>query len=93
VIIETCLLNNYEKEFITEMLKQLGVNYIKTSTGFSDAGASLDDVATIYKKYKGSIKIKASGGIKTLSQMRSFIEAGADVIGSSSGKKIIQEIV
>lgn len=93
VIIETCLLNDHEKELITAILERLGVNYLKTSTGFSSAGASLKDVAKIYRKYKGSIKIKASGGIKTLSQVLSFVEAGADVIGSSSGKEIIQEIV
>ena len=89
VIIETCLLNDNEKVLASKIVKDCGANFVKTSTGFSAAGATIDDVILIKKTIGDEIGIKASGGIKTKEEAISFIQAGADRIGTSNGVKII----
>ena len=84
VIIETCLLTEEEKIALCKIVTQAGANYIKTSTGFSKAGASLEDVL-LFKKHIGKgVKIKAAGGIRTLEDAEKFINAGTDRIGASA---------
>ena len=89
VIIETCLLNNHEKVLASKIGRDCGANFVKTSTGFSAFGATIDDVKLIKKTIGDEIGIKASGGIKTKEEVISFIQAGADRIGTSNGVKIV----
>ena len=89
VIIETCLLNNHEKVLASKIVKDCGANFVKTSTGFSASGATIDDVKLIKKTIGDEIGIKASGGIRTKEEVISFIQAGADRIGTSNGVKIV----
>lgn len=88
-IIETSFLNKEDISFITKILIDNGVDYVKTSTGFTKSGAKLDDVKFIKENFDGKIKIKASGGISDYKTALDFIEAGADVIGTSHGLEII----
>ena len=84
VIVETCLLTEEEKIKLCEIVTEAGADYIKTSTGFSKAGATIEDVL-LFKKHVGpNVKIKAAGGIRTLEDAKKFIEAGADRIGASA---------
>ena len=84
VIVETCLLTEEEKIALCKIVTEAGADYIKTSTGFSKAGATLEDVL-LFKKYVGAgVKIKAAGGIRTLEDAERFIAAGADRIGASA---------
>lgn len=84
VIVETCLLTEEEKIRVCELVTEGGVDYIKTSTGYSKAGAKLEDIA-LFKEHIGeNVKIKAAGGIRTREQMEAFLEAGCDRIGTSS---------
>ena len=88
-IIETSFLNKEDIYFITSILVDNGVDYVKTSTGFTKFGAKLDDVKFIKENFDGKIKIKASGGISDYKTALEFIDAGADVIGTSHGLEII----
>lgn len=88
-IIETSFLNKEDILYITKILAENGVDYVKTSTGFTKSGAKLDDVKFIKENFDGKIKIKASGGISDYKTALDFIEAGADVIGTSHGLEII----
>lgn len=88
-IIETSFLNKEDIYFITNILVDNGVDYVKTSTGFTKSGAKLDDVKFIKENFDGKIKIKASGGISDYKTAIQFIDAGADVIGTSHGLEII----
>ena len=88
-IIETSFLNKEDILYITKILAENGVDYVKTSTGFTKSGAKLDDVKFIKENFGGKIKIKASGGISDYKTAVEFIEAGADVIGTSHGLEII----
>lgn len=88
-IIETSFLNKEDISFITKILIDNGVDYVKTSTGFTKSGAKLDDVKFIKENFDGKIKIKASGGISDYKTALDFIDAGADVIGTSHGIEII----
>jgi len=90
VIIETCLLTEDEKIKMCEIVTESGAEYIKTSTGFSTSGATLEDVF-LMKKYVGkNVKIKAAGGISSFEDAEKFIEAGADRLGTSRLVKIIK---
>ena len=92
VIIETSLLTEDEIIKMTEICNKTYVNFIKTSTGFSSRGASIQDVELI-NKYKGEgLEIKASGGIHTYKQMNDLIEAGATRIGTSNSVDIVTNI-
>jgi len=92
VIIETCLLNDREKETACLICERAGAGFIKTSTGMSSAGAAVEDIRLIKKTVSPVTGIKASGGIKTLGQALSMIEAGATRIGTSSGVQIINNL-
>lgn len=83
VIIETCLLTEKEKIKMCEVVTKSDAEYIKTSTGFSTGGATIEDIK-LMKKYCGSdLKIKAAGGIKSFEDAEEFIKAGADRLGTS----------
>ena len=86
VIVETCYLTEEEKIAMCKAVTDAGADYIKTSTGFGTAGATLEDVK-LFKKHIGpDVKIKAAGGIRTKEDMESYIAAGCDRIGCSSTK-------
>ena len=91
VIIETCLLTSEEKKIASEIAVDSGADFIKTSTGFSFEGAVVDDLILIRKVIGSEIGIKASGGIKTLSDLNMFLNAGANRIGTSNAIAIINE--
>ena len=90
VIIETCLLNEEEKVRATELVVQSGAHFVKTSTGFSTSGATLEDVQLLSKIAAGRIKVKAAGGVRSSEDLKAFVEAGAQRIGTSSGVNLIQ---
>lgn len=84
VIIETCLLDEDEKIKMCEIVSKSGADFIKTSTGFSKAGATAEDIALMRKHCSPSVKIKASGGIRTFAAAEEMIRNGADRIGTSN---------
>ena len=91
VIIETCLLNEEEKIKMCEIVTAAKADFIKTSTGFSTAGATRDDVA-LFKKHVGKdVKIKAAGGISSVKDAEDFVNLGADRLGTSRIVKIVKE--
>ena len=92
VIIESGILSTEEIITATRLVEDSGAHYVKTSTGFSTFGASPEIIKTIKSTLKSNTKIKASGGIKSLYQVKDLIDAGADRIGSSSGIIIMKEI-
>ena len=83
VIIETCLLTDEEKIKLCQIVSQSGADYIKTSTGFSTAGATREDVALFKANVAPHVKIKAAGGISSLKDAEDFIALGADRLGTS----------
>lgn len=83
VIIETCLLTEEEKIKMCEIVSQSDADYIKTSTGFSTGGATLEDIELFKKHMKNGKKIKAAGGIKNFDDAEDFVKAGADRLGTS----------
>ncbi len=85
VIIETCLLTDEEKVRACELSEKAGAAFVKTSTGFSTAGANAHDVALMKKTVGDRLRVKAAGGIHTPAQAEELIEAGADRIGASNG--------
>ncbi len=89
VIIETSLLDNQEICQIAEILIKNKVDYLKTSTGFVKEGAQLEDIELIKQKFKDEILIKASGGIRTREKAEKLINAGANLIGTSSSIAIL----
>lgn len=90
VIIETCLLDDEEKIKMCEIVGQSGADFIKTSTGFSTAGATFDDVALMRKHSPAHVKVKAAGGISSLEDAEKFMSLGADRLGTSRVVKIIK---
>ena len=88
VIIETCLLTEEEKIKMCELVTSSGADYIKTSTGFSKAGATFEDVALFAKHIGPNVKIKAAGGISSFADAEKFIELGASRLGTSRLVKI-----
>lgn len=91
VIIETCYLTETEKIVLCQCVTAAGADYIKTSTGFGSAGATLADVE-LFKKHLGpKVKIKAAGGIRSREDMIRFLHAGADRLGTSSAIKLLEE--
>ncbi len=83
VIIETCLLTEEEKIHLCKCVSDSGADYIKTSTGFSKAGATFEDVALFAAHVAPHVKIKAAGGISSLEDAEKFISLGADRLGTS----------
>ena len=90
VIIETCLLSEDEKVRMCNIVNASNADFIKTSTGFSTAGATFDDVALMASHMKEGKEIKAAGGIATLSDAEKFIELGATRLGTSRIVKIVK---
>ena len=88
VIIETCLLTDEEKVHLCKCVSDSGADYIKTSTGFSKAGATFADVELFAKHVAPHVKIKAAGGISSLEDAEKFIALGADRLGTSRIVKI-----
>ena len=91
IIIETCLLTDEEKIIVSELAVNAGADFIKTSTGFSFLGATEEDIKLIRKKVGSDMGIKASGGIKTLTDLKILVKAGANRIGTSNAISIINE--
>ena len=91
VIIETCLLNDKEIVKISKLIKNSGADFVKTSTGFSHGGATVEDIRLIRKSVGSNFGVKASGGISSLLDLNNMINAGANRIGTSSGVKILNE--
>ena len=90
VIIETCLLTEEEKIALCKVVSESGADFIKTSTGFSTGGATFEDVALLRKYTDSAVKVKAAGGIKSISDAEKFIELGADRLGTSRIVKIVK---
>lgn len=90
VIIETCLLTEDEKLRMCRIVTESGADYIKTSTGFSTAGATREDVALMRANVGEQVKVKAAGGIASLQDAEDFIALGADRLGTSRVVKIIK---
>lgn len=91
VIIETCLLTDEEKVKACELSKEAGANFVKTSTGFSTAGANVEDVELMKSIVGDALEVKASGGIRDLDTALKMIEAGATRLGVSAGVQIMKE--
>ncbi|MGU9811115.1 deoxyribose-phosphate aldolase [Pseudomonas sp. LF052] len=89
VILETCLLSDEQKVQACEICRDLGVAFVKTSTGFSRSGATAEDVALMRKTVGAGVGVKASGGVRDYPTAVKMIEAGATRLGSSSGIAIV----
>lgn len=85
VIIETCLLTDEEKVRACNAVVEAGADFVKTSTGFSTSGATVEDVRLMKETVKDNCKVKAAGGVRSFDDLLKMIEAGADRIGTSSG--------
>ncbi|WP_088041679.1 deoxyribose-phosphate aldolase [Bacillus sp. EAC] len=90
VIIETCLLTDEEKVRACELSVKAGADFVKTSTGFSTGGATVEDVALMRKTVGENVGVKASGGVRNLKDLENVVSVGATRIGTSSGVKIVQ---
>jgi deoxyribose-phosphate aldolase len=91
VIIETCLLNDEEKVRACRLAAEARADFVKTSTGFSTAGATIADVALMRKAVGAQMGVKASGGIRSLEDLVKMVEAGASRIGTSNGVAIVRQ--
>ena len=92
VIIETCLLTDDEKIKMCELVTEAKADYIKTSTGFSKAGATFDDIKLFAKHIGPDVKMKAAGGISSIDDAEEFIKLGASRLGTSRIVKIVKEM-
>ena len=90
VIIETCFLTDEEKIKMCEIVTNAGADYIKTSTGFGGAGATFDDIKLFAEHIGPNVKMKAAGGISTISDAETFLNLGADRLGTSRIVKIVK---
>lgn len=90
VIIETCLLTNDEKVKVCEICKQVGADFVKTSTGFSAGGATVEDITLMRQTVGFDMGVKASGGVRSKEDALAMINAGATRLGASSGVQICQ---
>lgn len=88
-IIETCLLSDEEKVIASQLVKKVGYDFVKTSTGFSTAGATAHDIALIRRTVGPKIGIKAAGGIRTFEDALLMIQSGATRLGCSASVKIV----
>ncbi|MDR4463915.1 MAG: deoxyribose-phosphate aldolase [Nitrospira sp.] len=91
VILETCYLTQEEKRTACHLVVEAGAEYVKTSTGFGAAGATVEDVRLMKDVVAGRAKVKASGGIRDWKTTLAMLEAGADRIGTSASLKILHE--
>lgn len=92
VIIETCLLTEEEKITMCRLVTEAGADFIKTSTGFSTAGATREDVALMRAHVGKTVKVKAAGGIADLADAEDFIRLGADRLGTSRVVKAVKQL-
>lgn len=90
VILETCLLTDEEKVKVCEMCKEVGADFVKTSTGFSTGGATAEDIALMRKTVGEGMGVKASGGVRSKEDAEKMIEAGASRIGASASIAIVE---
>ncbi len=90
VILETALLDDDQKRTACELAKAAGADFVKTSTGFGPGGATVHDIQLMRAAVGNSMGVKASGGIRTLDDVRAMIAAGANRIGASAGVKIVE---
>ncbi len=90
VIIETCLLTDEEKTVLCQIVSESGADFIKTSTGFSKAGATFDDIKLFALCVEPHVKIKAAGGISSIEDAEKFLELGAHRLGTSRIVKIVK---
>lgn len=93
VIIESCLLTDEEKVKACELSVAAGADFVKTSTGFSTGGATAEDIALMRKTVGPDLGVKASGGVRSLEDMKKMVEAGATRIGASSGVAIMNGLI
>ena len=89
VIIETCLLTKDEKIKVCQLAEEAGADYVKTSTGFSTGGATVEDVKLMKETVGERLKVKASGGIRTREFAEELMRAGADRIGAGNGMMLL----
>jgi deoxyribose-phosphate aldolase len=92
VILETCLLSFEEKHRAAELCLAAGADFLKTSTGFSTGGATVDDIALLRTHAGTQAGVKASGGIRSLADAKAMLEAGANRIGASASVRILAEL-
>lgn len=90
VILETCLLTDEEKVKACELAVEAGADFVKTSTGFSTGGATVEDIALMRKTVGPEIGVKASGGVRSFEDAEAMVKAGATRLGASAGLKIIR---
>jgi len=90
VILETSYLTTAEKVAVCEMSLRAGAAFVKTSTGFGDGGATVEDVALMHETVGGRMGIKAAGGVRTYADAIAMVEAGATRIGTSTGPTIVE---
>ena len=93
VILENCLLSDEEKTTACRLVSGAKADFVKTSTGFSKSGATVEDVVLMRSVVGRTLGVKASGGVRTLDALSRMVRAGANRIGTSSGVAILQEIV
>ncbi len=91
VIIETCLLTEEEKKTMCRIVTDCGADFIKTSTGFSTGGATLEDIKLFAENVGPNVRIKAAGGIATLEDAENFVKLGATRLGTSRVLKLVRE--
>jgi len=90
VIIEACLLTESQKKLACQLVINAGADYIKTSTGFSIHGATVEDVALLIAESQGKIKVKAAGGIKNIAPAQQYVDMGVQRLGTSSGVALMK---
>jgi len=91
VIIETCLLSREEKIAACEIVVAAGAHFVKTSTGFSTAGATVEDVKLMKSVVGNRCKVKAAGGVRSYADLMAMLDAGADRIGTSAGVALMTQ--
>ena len=91
VILETCLLTEDEIKKACELCVEAKADYVKTSTGFSTRGATIEDVRIMKEAVHGKAKVKAAGGVRTPEDMVKIVDAGADRIGTSAGCSLVKK--
>lgn len=91
VILETCLLTDEEKRIACRLAKEAGADFVKTSTGFSTGGATVEDIALMRGEVGAEMGVKASGGIRDYAAAQAMVQAGASRIGASAGVQIVEQ--
>lgn len=91
VIVETCYLNETEKVKIAQVVTTAGADFIKTSTGFGTAGATVSDVALLKQAVGPKVAVKAAGGLRTIEDLVAMLEAGATRLGASAAVGLLKD--